>query len=135
MKVKDMHKMRMQAAQYKKNPRRALTPLAKEIEIRREAIIRGILGNTKTIVERQLEIASLPVSEEGKANDVVLKATNSLLDRVFGKPKESIDLTGQVNFSLRALSKRADELEEDERNLPDPEDDDDIIHEAIIIGE
>lgn len=108
-----MHLMRIKAQQYKKHPTQR-TPLAKEIELRREEIIQGIIGNAVEIVNRQLEVASLPVSEDGKNNDTILKATNSLLDRAFGKPKESIDFTGQVQFSLRALSRQADDIEKQE---------------------
>lgn len=87
------------------------SPLAKEIEMRREAMIRGILNNTEKIINKQLEVASLPVQADGKDNDTVLKASNSLLDRAFGKPKESIDFGGNVQFSLKDLAKKADLLE------------------------
>jgi len=111
-----MHMMRIKEAEAKRSLARsrkktALTPLAKEIELRREEMIRGILQNTPAIVNKQLEVASLPVTPDGPDNTDILKASNSLLDRVFGKPKESIDLTGAVQFSLRALSKQADEIE------------------------
>lgn len=109
MRVKDMHMMRIRARSVSRS--KAKTPLAKEIELRREDIIRGIVENATRIVARQLEVASLPVGPDEKNNDVVLKATNSLLDRAFGKPKESIDFTGSVQFSLRELSKQADDME------------------------
>lgn len=113
--VKQMHIMRIQEEEArrisKKNSKKISTPLAKEIEIRRENFIRGVLENTTGIINKQLEVASLPVVQDGKDNDTVLKATNSLLDRVFGKPKESIDLTGNVQFSLRELAKKANLLE------------------------
>lgn len=97
------------------------TPLAKEIETRRELMIRKVLGNTEKLIDQQISVASLPVSPDGPDNDTVLKATNSLLDRTFGKAKESIDLSGDVKFSLRALSKMAD----DDDSQPVTEDDDD----------
>lgn len=113
--IKQMHIMRIQEEEArrisKKNSKKISTPLAKEIEIRRENFIRGVLENTTGIINKQLEVASLPVVQDGKDNDTVLKATNSLLDRVFGKPKESIDLTGNVQFSLRELAKKANLLE------------------------
>ena len=106
--VKQMHMMRIKEAEAKRSLRRgkkpALTPLAKEIEMMREEMIRGIIGNTPQIINQQLKVASLNVQEEGKDNDTVMKATNSLLDRVFGKAKESIDFTGNVQFSLKALA-------------------------------
>ena len=107
MQVKQMHIMRIkeeEARRLSKKNKKISTPLAKEIEIRREEMIRGILENTKNLINKQLEVASLPVQPEGRDNDVVLKSSNSLLDRVFGKPKESIDFTGNVQFSLKALA-------------------------------
>lgn len=111
MQVKQMHLMRIKAEQAKKSLKKKKTPLAKEIEIRREEIIRGIVGEAVNIVNKQLEVASLPVTEDGKNNDTVLKATNSLLDRAFGKPKESIDFTGNVQFSLKDLAQKRLEME------------------------
>lgn len=105
--VKKMHELRVQQHAYKKKK----TPLAKEIEKYREEMIRDIVGNAKAIIQRQLEVASLPVGPDEKNNDVVMKATNSLLDRAFGKPKESIDFTGNVEFSLKNLAKQRLELE------------------------
>jgi hypothetical protein len=99
--------MRIKEAEAKRSLKRnkkTSTPLAKEIELRREEIIRGILGNSKDIVNQQLAVASLPVTPNGEDNDTVMKATNSLLDRVFGKAKESIDFGGSVTFSLKALA-------------------------------
>ncbi len=93
------------------------TPLAKEIEKRREDIIRGIVGQSVNIVNRQLEIASLPVTPGGDDNDTVLKATTALLDRAFGKPKESIDFTGNVEFSLKSLATKRLQLK-DETPIP-----------------
>lgn len=107
MLVKQMHMMRIKEAEAKralKRNKKTSTPLAKEIELRREDMIRGILQNTPHIVNKQLEVASLGVREGGDNNEIVMKATNSLLDRVFGKPKETIDLAGNVQFSLKALA-------------------------------
>ena len=107
MQVKAMHIMRIkeeQARSLSKKKKPYSTPLAKEIELRREEFIRGVLQHTTGIVNKQLEIASLPVSPDGPDNDTILKASNSLLDRVFGKPKESIDFGGSVTFSLKALA-------------------------------
>ncbi len=109
MLVKQMHMMRIKEAEAKRSlarskNKKSLTPLAKEIELRREEMIRGILENTPHIVNKQLEVASLTVSETGENNDTVMKATNSLLDRVFGKPKETVDVSGSVQFSLKALA-------------------------------
>ena len=95
----------------KKIKKENMSPLAKEIETRRENLIRGILENSVGLVNKQMEVASLPVTPYGKDNDTVLKATNSLLDRAFGKAKESIDFTGNVQFSLIDLAKKADLLE------------------------
>ncbi len=114
MLVKQMHMMRIKEQEAKRSLRRnkkTSTPLAKEIEIRREEMIRGILENTPSIINKQLEVASLSVTEDGRNNDTVLKASNSLLDRVFGKPKESIDFTGNVQFSLKALAQKRLEVE------------------------
>lgn len=114
MQVKQMHMMRIKEAEARRSLKRnkkTSTPLAKEIEIRRENIIRGIIGNSHHIVNKQFEVASLPVTDEGKNNDVVLKATTALLDRAFGKPKESIDFTGNVQFSLKDLAKKRLEVE------------------------
>lgn len=105
--IKQMHLMRIKEEQVKKSLKKlqkAKTPLAKEIELRREDFIRGILENTTGIVNKQLEVASLPVLPGGKDNDTVIKATNSLLDRVFGKPKETVDFNGNVQFSLKQLA-------------------------------
>lgn len=106
--IKQMHIMRIEAEEAKrllgKKRKAPLTPLAKEIEMRRESIIRGILGQSVNLINKQLEVASLSVIEDGKDNDTVLKATNSLLDRVFGKAKESVELSGNVQFSLKALA-------------------------------
>ena len=107
MLVKQMHMMRIKEAEAKRALRRnkkVSTPLAKEIEIRREQMIRGILDNTPNIINQQLKVAELKVSDVGDNNDTIMKATNSLLDRVFGKPKETIDLAGNVQFSLKALA-------------------------------
>lgn len=84
--------------------KKAKTPLAKEIELRREDFIRGILDHTNGIINQQLAVASLPVAPGGDDNDSVMKATNALLDRVFGKPKETVDFSGNVQFSLKALA-------------------------------
>ncbi len=102
-----MHLMRIkedEARRALKRNKKTSTPLAKEIEMRREEMIRGILGNTPQLVNQQLQVASLDVSDNGENNDTVMKATNSLLDRVFGKPKETVDFTGNVQFSLKALA-------------------------------
>jgi len=106
--IKQMHIMRIKTEEAKRQLKKKtkLTPLAKEIEIRREEIIRGIIGNSVDLVNKQLEVASLPVRAGGKDNDTVLKASNSLLDRAFGKAKESIDLSGNVQFSLKDLAQQ-----------------------------
>ncbi len=104
MKVSDMHKMRTTGIMPKGI--RKGTPLAKEIEIRREGMIRGILQNTEKIINQQLAVASLPITPDGPDNDTVLKASNSLLDRAYGKPKESIDFSGSVQFSLKDLAQK-----------------------------
>jgi len=99
--------MRIKEAEAKRALRRnkkVSTPLAKEIEMRREEMIRGILENTPNIVNQQLKVAELHVDELSSNNAEVMKATNSLLDRVFGKPKETVDLQGNVQFSLKALA-------------------------------
>jgi len=117
--IQQMHLMRIKEESVKKSlkrgkylPTKAKTPLAREIEIRREDFIRGVLEQTTGIINQQLKVASLPVISGGDDNDTVMKATNSLLDRVFGKPKETVDFTGNVQFSLRALAQKADLLEE-----------------------
>jgi hypothetical protein len=105
--VKAMHIMRIKEEEAKRNlkkNKKYSTPLAKEIEMRRENFIRGVLEQTTGIVNQQLAVASLPVTSGGDDNDTVMKATNSLLDRVFGKSKETIDFTGNVQFSLKALA-------------------------------
>lgn len=102
-----MHMMRIkeeEARRLARKNKKVSTPLAKEIELRREEMIRGILANTPNLINRQLEVASLPVTPDGPDNDTVFKASNSLLDRVFGKAKESIDFSGNVQFSLKALA-------------------------------
>ena len=107
MLVKTMHLMRIKADEARRlirKNKKPSTPLAKEIELRREEMIRGILGNTPNLINQQLSVAALPVRENGEDNTEILKASNSLLDRVFGKPKESIDLQGNVQFSLKALA-------------------------------
>lgn len=93
---------------------RKTSPLAKEIELRREEMIRGILGNTAQLVNQQLKTAQLDPEENG---DIVMKATNSLLDRAFGKAKESIDFTGNIQFSLKDLAKKADMLEAENEEI------------------
>lgn len=108
MTPKQMHELRIG---YKPKGVRKGTPLAKEIEIRREEMIKSILGNTHHILSKQMEVASLPVTPEGKDNDTVLKASTALLDRVYGKPKESIDLSGNVQFSLKALAAQAEKMD------------------------
>lgn len=116
MRVKDMHMMRLKEEAAKKallSKNKKLikqTPLAKEIEIRRENFIRGILANTERIVNQQLALAELPVSEKSRHNETVLRSTTALLDRAFGKPKESIDFTGNVQFSLENLARERDTL-------------------------
>jgi hypothetical protein len=105
--VKQMHIMRIKEAEAKraiKRNKKVSTPLAKEIENRREEMIQGILQHSIGLVNKQLEVASLPVTPGGDDNSEVLKASNDLLNRVFGKPKESIDFTGNVQFSLKALA-------------------------------
>jgi hypothetical protein len=106
--IKQMHIMRIkaEAAKHQLKGKKKLTPLAKEIETRRDEIIRGIIGNSVNLVNKQLEVASLPVTPNGKDNDTVLKASNALLDRAFGKAKESIDFTGNVQFSLKDLAQQ-----------------------------
>ncbi len=90
------------------------SPLAKEIETRRENMIRGILHNTENLINKQLEVAALPVTPDGPDNDTVLKASTQLLDRAFGKAKESIDFSGNVQFSLKALAEERLKLENKE---------------------
>lgn len=114
MKVSDMHMLRTAGIMPKGI--RKNTPLAKEIESRREEMIRGILQNTHNLVNKQLEVAALPVTSEGKDNDTVLKASTQLLDRAFGKPKESIDFTGNVQFSLKELAQKR--LEVPNQDIP-----------------
>jgi hypothetical protein len=109
MKVSDMHKMRVQAKQASRHLSKK-TPLAKEIERYRDSMIREVLANVPHIIQQQLSIAQLTVSDDGENNDTVLKATNSLLDRTFGKPKESIDFTGNVQFSLKDLAQKRSEI-------------------------
>ena len=109
MKVKEMHLMRLKKKEAIQSIKRykgkkSLTPLAKEIEKQKDDMIRGILDNTPNLVNQQFKVANLDVEEGGKDNDTVMKATNALLDRVFGKPKETVDLNGSVEFSLKALA-------------------------------
>ena len=106
--IKQMHIMRIKAEDAKKQLKikTKLTPLAKEIELRREEIIRGIIGESVNLINKQMEVASLPVRPDGKDNDTILKASNALLDRAFGKAKESIDFTGNVQFSLKDLAQQ-----------------------------
>lgn len=111
-----MHEMRMMEKKAKRHNSKSKTPLNKEIEIRREAFLREIMGSIPDIVRQQIAIASLPVESGGKDNDVIMKASNSLMDRVFGKAKESIDLNANVAFSLRNLSR----LAEEEDDAPEP---------------
>ena len=106
MSPKELHIMKIKEEMLRidlkrKRPR---TPLGREIEKRQEQMVRGILDNSIGIINKQLEIASLPVLPGGKDNDVIIKATNSLLDRTFGKPKESVEFAGTVQFSLKALA-------------------------------
>lgn len=98
------------------------TPLAKEIEIRREEMIRKVLNNTERLITQQLEVATLPVTPDGPDNDTVLKASNSLLDRAYGKPKESIDFTGSVQFSLKDLAQKREALEVEATDITPLED-------------
>lgn len=113
--VKDLHQLRKHGI-LPKGIKKG-TPLAKEVEIRREAMIRKILGNSEKVIEQQIAIASLPVSPDGPDNDTIIKASNSLLDRAFGKAKESIDFTGNVQFSLKDLAKQADMLEAENKEI------------------
>lgn len=111
MQVKQMHLMRVREQQLKNAyKKKHSTPLAKEIERRREEIIHGIIGNAPEIVSQQMRIADMDVIPGGKDNEVILRASNSLLDRAFGKPKESIDFTGNVEFSLKALAQKRKEV-------------------------
>lgn len=112
MTPKEMHMMRLQAKAVTKT-KKLRTPIQREIEIRREKMIRDVLKDVPEMVKQQVKISKLTVSDEGKNNDVVLKASNSLLDRVFGQPIKSVDFRGKVEFSLRDLSKKADEMEGD----------------------
>ena len=107
--VSDMHKMRVQAKQASRQISKK-TPLAKEIERYRDQMIREVLANVPHLIQQQLAVAQLTVDDEGKNNDTILKATNSLLDRTFGKPKESIDFTGNVQFSLKDLAQKRSEI-------------------------
>jgi len=106
--TKQMHIMRIEAEEarlsLRKKNKKNLTPLAKAIEMKREEITRDLLGQSYNLINKQLEVASLTVQDGGDDNDTVLKATNSLLDRVFGKAKESLELSGNVQFSLKALA-------------------------------
>lgn len=109
MKVEQLHKMRLkeQAARraLARNKNKKLeTPLSKEIEQRKEEIIRGLLDLSPQLVNQQLALASLPVTPESQDNNIILKSSGSLLDRVFGKAKETVDFSGNVQFSLRALA-------------------------------
>jgi hypothetical protein len=99
-----MLRLKEQLARKQVSKKRKLTPLAREVELRREEIIRDILGNSRILIDKQFAIADLPVAPNSKDNDTVLKASNSLLDRAFGKPKESIDFSGSVQFSLKTLA-------------------------------
>lgn len=112
MKISDMHKMRVQAKQASRHLSKK-TPLAKEIERYRDQMVREVLANVPSLIKQQLAVAQLTVDDEGKNNDTVLKATNSLLDRTFGKPKESIDFTGSVQFSLKDLAQKRSALDDD----------------------
>lgn len=49
------------------------------------------------------------------------KAGNALLDRGFGKAKESLELSGDVSFSLRALAQRRLAEQKDQEVLTDAE--------------
>ncbi len=119
MTPKQMHMMRMG---FKPKGIRKGTPLAKEIELRREEMIKGILGNSAKIIEQQMRVASLPVAPDGPDNDTVLKASNALLDRAFGKPKESIDFTGNVQFSLKELAAKRKMLTVESQDITPLED-------------
>lgn len=120
MKVETMHKMRLQAQQANRQLSKK-SPLAREIEIYRDKMIREVLQNVPQLIKQQLAIANLPVSPDGPDNDTILKSTNSLLDRTFGKAKESIDMSGDVKFSLRALSEKSDVLEIENTPIDDNE--------------
>jgi len=120
MKVSDMHRMRLQAQQANRQLSKK-SPLAREIEKYRDDMIREVLKNVPHLISQQLQVAQLPVIPEGKDNDTILKATNSLLDRTFGKAKESIDMSGDIKFSLRALSEKADMLEVENETINEEE--------------
>lgn len=123
-----MHKMRLQAKQANRQISKK-SPLAREIEIYRDKMIREVLQHVPQLIQQQLNVAQLQVSDDGANNDTVLKATNSLLDRTFGKAKESIDLSGDVKFSLRALSEKADMLEVENEVLPTENNDETFVEE------
>lgn len=49
------------------------------------------------------------------------KAADALLNRAYGKPKESLELSGEVSFSLRALAERRLAESKEEETLIDTE--------------
>lgn len=66
-----------------------------------------------TVVRDEKEIEDLLTNGKYGEDYLVLeaspadwKAANALLDRVFGKAKESIDISGEVKFTLRGLAER-----------------------------
>lgn len=91
MKVSDMHKLRVQQKLARHDKNKLSSPLSREIQIVKEKMIREVLDDMPRIIKQQIKIAMLDVSEDGKNNDTVLKATETLINRAFGATRSPDD--------------------------------------------
>lgn len=100
------------------------------IRDKEDKVIKHVLVEDPKEIEKALDlISNNGISEDGNfyyitTKEPDYKAIEMLLNRAYGKPKESLDISGEVQFSLKALAEHRKALEVEAKIV---EDDDNII--------
>lgn len=64
-----------------------------------------------------LEMAPMVRAQIDKALEGDTKAFSELMDRTYGKPKENLDITGDVKFSISSLAEQWEEQQKQKDGL------------------
>ncbi len=102
----------------------------KIIRDQEDKVIKHVLVEDPKEIEKALDLISANgISEDGNfyyitTKEPDYKAVEMLLNRAYGKPKESLDLDLHVQFSLKALAEHRKALEVEAKDV---EDDNNII--------
>ncbi len=129
MKVSDMHKLRVQQKLATRDKKKISTPLAKEIQIVKEKMIREVLENIPQIIKQQINIALMDVSGNAKLNANILDASNSLLNRTLGVPRSHDDqqVVQPIIIIPSVLTDKYERVEHMKQDMSNKHDDEHVI--------